>query len=109
MEKNKEYIINTANNTKKVLDFKLEQYTFSGASGDVTAFVFKEVTSEKMSEFDIVVFGGGLHAGIVNGLKKAKEMFKNSSAKSFIVFVTGGTPNEAKEARFEQSEMYPSL
>ena len=51
MEKNKEYIINTANNTKKVLDFKLEQYTFSGASGDVTAFVFKEITSETLYNF----------------------------------------------------------
>lgn len=58
---------------------------------------FKEITEEKMSDFDVVVFGGGLHAGMINGLKKAKEMFEKSSAKSFVVFATGGTPNEAKE------------
>ena len=58
---------------------------------------FKEVTAEKMSEFDAVVYGGGLYAGMVNGLKKAKEMFEKSSAKKFIVFATGGTPNEATE------------
>lgn len=58
---------------------------------------FKEVTAEKMSDFDVIVFGGGLHAGIISGLKKAREMFEKSSAKSFVVFATGGTPNEAKE------------
>ena len=45
---------------------------------------FKEVTVEKMSEFDVVVYGGGIYAGMVNGLKKAKEMFGMSSAKTFI-------------------------
>ncbi len=56
---------------------------------------FKEVTPEKMSEFDVVVYGGGLYAGMINGYKKAKEMFEKSSAKKFILFSTGGTPNEA--------------
>ncbi len=56
---------------------------------------FKEVTAEKMSEFDVIVYGGGLYAGMINGYKKAKEMFEKSSAKKFILFATGGTPNEA--------------
>lgn len=55
---------------------------------------FKDVTPEKMPEFDVVVYGGGLYAGMVNGLKKAKEMFDKSSAQKFVVFATGGTPNE---------------
>ena len=50
---------------------------------------FKKMTAEKMSEFDVVVYGGGLYAGMVNGLKKAKEMFEKSFAKKFIVFATG--------------------
>lgn len=56
---------------------------------------FKDVTAEKMSEFDVVVYGGGLYAGMINGYKKAKEMFEKSSAKQFVLFATGGTPNEA--------------
>lgn len=55
---------------------------------------FKEITVDKMSEFDVVVYGGGLYAGMINGLKKAKDMFEKSSAKTFVVFATGGTPNE---------------
>lgn len=58
---------------------------------------FKEVTVEKMSEFDVVVYGGGLYAGMVNGLKKAKEMFEKSSAQKIVVFATGGTPNKVTE------------
>lgn len=58
---------------------------------------FKDVTADTMSEFDTVVYGGGLYAGSVNGLNKAKEMFKNSSAKKFFIFATGGTPNTVTE------------
>ena len=56
---------------------------------------FKELSAEKMSQFDVVVYGGGLYAGMINGLKKAKEMFEKSTAEKFVVFATGGTPNEA--------------
>lgn len=56
---------------------------------------FKKMTAERMSEFDVVVYGGGIYAGMINGIKKAREMFKQSSAQTFIVFATGGTPNEA--------------
>ena len=56
---------------------------------------FKQMTAEKMSEYDTVVFGGGIYAGSINGLIKAKAMFEKSTAKSFVVFAVGGTPNEA--------------
>lgn len=55
---------------------------------------FKEVTAEIMSGYDTVVYGAGLYAGMINGFTKAKEMFGKSSAKKFILFATGGTPNE---------------
>jgi menaquinone-dependent protoporphyrinogen IX oxidase len=58
---------------------------------------FKDMTTSKMSEFDVVVYGGGLYAGKVNGFKKAKEMFAKSSAKKLVVFATGGTPNSVTE------------
>ena len=58
---------------------------------------FKKVTAAKMSEYDVVVYGGGLYAGMINGFKKAKEMFAKSSVKKLVVFVTGATPNEVTE------------
>jgi len=56
---------------------------------------FKEVTTEIISGYDVVIYGGGLYAGMINGYKKAKEMFEKSSANRFILFATGGTPNES--------------
>ncbi len=56
----------------------------------------KEVTAEGMSGFDTVIFGGRMHAGTVDGLKKAKELYGNSKASRFIVFATGAMPNIAE-------------
>ena len=58
---------------------------------------FKEVTTEIMSGYDVVVYGGGLYAGMINGYKKAKEMFDKSTAKQFVLFVTGATPAKAED------------
>lgn len=62
-----------------------------------TLLELKDASAKIMSEYDTVVFGGGLHAGTINGLKKAKEMFRQSSATQLVVFATGGTPNAAEE------------
>ena len=64
---------------------------------DCNLMDFKEVTTEIMSGYDVVVYGGGLYAGMINGYKKAKKMFEKSSAKRLILFATGGTPNEARK------------
>lgn len=53
----------------------------------------KNVTAEIMSNFHIVIFGGRLHAGTVDGLKHVKELFEQSKASQFIVYATGAMPN----------------
>lgn len=57
---------------------------------------YKRATVKMMSEFDTVVFGSRVHAGFINGLKDAREMFGKSTAKNFVVFATGATPNAAE-------------
>lgn len=64
---------------------------------DCTLMEFKKATVEIMSDFDVIVFGGRVCAGMVDGMNKAKEMFEGSKAEKFAVFATGGTPNEAEE------------
>ncbi len=56
-----------------------------------------KVTAEIMSKYDTVVFGGRFHAGMVDGLKKMKELAAKSGVKTFIVFATGAMPAIAKE------------
>ncbi len=57
----------------------------------------KAATPERLSEADIIVFGGRFHAGSVDGLAAAKKLFEKSTAKEFVVFATGAMPPEAKE------------
>lgn len=52
------------------------------------AVSYKDMTPEKLAGIDTVIYGAGLMAGTVNGLKKLKElpMLKN---KRLIVYATG--------------------
>jgi len=58
---------------------------------------FNEVTTQTMSGYDTVVFGGRLHAGTVDSLKKAKKLFNQSKASRFIIYATGAAPGDATE------------
>ena len=64
---------------------------------ECTLLDFSDVNSKIMSEFDTVVYGSRLHAGNIDGYKKAKVMFDKSTAKQFVSFVTGATPAKAED------------
>ena len=49
-----------------------------------------------LNKFDIVIYGGRVHAGKIDRLSKVRELLKNKKCK-LIVFATGATPNEAIE------------
>nr|MBQ8252875.1 flavodoxin domain-containing protein [Lachnospiraceae bacterium] len=57
----------------------------------------KKATPEKLAQYDVVVFGTRFFAGMVDELKKAKELVARSGAKKFAVFATGATPNAAED------------
>ncbi len=58
---------------------------------------FEAVTSNTLSQYDIVVFGGRFHAGMVDGLKKMKRLVAESRIKTFVVYATGAMPGTATE------------
>lgn len=60
---------------------------------DCTLMELRDADARGISGFDTVIFGGRMHAGTVDGLKKAKELFENSRSPRFIVFATGAMPN----------------
>ena len=55
------------------------------------------ISAKKLSEYETVIFGGWFHAGSVKGLKKIKELLRESTVKQLIVFATGAIPKEAAE------------
>lgn len=82
---------------KSVTGFTKQYAKMIAKELDCQVLDFKEVSREIMSGYDTIIFGGRFHAGFVDGLKKAKELFKESKATKFIVFATGATPNTAKD------------
>lgn len=59
-----------------------------------------------LSQYDTVVFGSRLHAGIFDGWKKAQKLLTQRGAKKLVVFATGAMPNEAEaqiQAMWEQN------
>lgn len=82
---------------KSVTGFTKQYAKMIAKELDCQVLDFKEVSREIMSGYDTIIFGGRFHAGFVDGLKKAKELFKESNAAKLIVFATGATPNTAKD------------
>lgn len=59
------------------------------------AVPLNEAKSRDMTPYETVIFGGRFHAGRVDGLKEAKDLF--GGHKRLIIFATGATPNSASE------------
>jgi len=80
---------------KSVTGFTKQYAQWIAKELDCEVIDLKEASSKTMSEYGTIIFGGRFHAGFVDGLKKAKELFIESSATKFVVFATGATPYTA--------------
>lgn len=70
------------------------------------AVSLREISSVNLKQFDIVIFGGGIHAGRINGISFIKNNMFSLKEKKVIVFATGATapiPNEIE--RFKNSNI----
>lgn len=59
----------------------------------------KEFNAANMSPYDIIIFGGSLHAGKIIGLNVLKNNFPSLSGKRIIVFATGAMPPIKEEIK----------
>lgn len=75
-----------------------------------SAISITEINVNELQSYDTIVFGGGLYAGKINGLKSIKNDIFKMNDKNIIIFVTGATPKEAikieeiKNANFSLKE-----
>lgn len=67
-------------------------------AGELSANLYKakEIKGENLKEYDTIIYGGGLYAGIINGVKIIKKNFENIKEKNIIVFSTGVSPADDK-------------
>ncbi|BEP28054.1 flavodoxin domain-containing protein [Helicovermis profundi] len=58
-------------------------------------FEASTVTSDKLLEYDTIIYGGGLYAGRINGVKLIKKNIHDLKGKNIVVFFSGASsPNE---------------
>ena len=50
-----------------------------------------------LSQYAAVAFGSRLHAGVVDGWKKAQKLLAGRGARKLVLFATGAMPNEAED------------
>ena len=67
----------------------------------------KDVKLTKINNYDIIIFGGGMHANKLNGVKFIKKNLKRLNNKHFIVYATGATPATVVEEikKFEHANI----
>ncbi|MDE6847513.1 MAG: flavodoxin domain-containing protein [Lachnospiraceae bacterium] len=83
--------------TKKYAEW-IEESLSEGLSCDV--FSYSKRRKIQLSQYDIILFGGGFHAGQINGIKWFKtQMHKlsDNANRRIAVFATGAMPAEAPD------------
>lgn len=64
---------------------------------DIKSYEKRETIN--FSDYDTIIFGGGIYAGSINGINWLKSKLPELKDKSVIVFATGAMPQDAPETR----------
>ena len=73
--------------TKKYVDWIAEAIT-------CTAIPLDHINNIRIDDYEIIVYGAGIHAGRIQGLKEFKSEVFNLVSKKIVVFATGGAPGD---------------
>lgn len=63
----------------------------------VEALPTEKVRSDDLVKFDTIIFGGGLYAGGINGIKLIKKNLNRLEGKKIALFCTGASPGREHE------------
>ncbi len=70
------------------------------------AICLEKISISELTQYDVVIFGGGIHAGTINGIKFIKNNLSLFKDKKIIVFATGATPPIQEEIeRFRKTNI----
>lgn len=60
-----------------------------------TTIPLNEANILEITKYDIIIFGGGMHANRINGIKFINDNLERLKNKHLIIFATGATPASA--------------
>lgn len=72
------------------------------------AISLEKINTSELAQYDIVIFGGGIHAGRINGIKFIKNNISLLAGKKIIIFATGATPPIPEEIERFRKDNVPS-
>jgi menaquinone-dependent protoporphyrinogen IX oxidase len=75
---------------QKYADWIAEELSINAISGE-------KITIDDLIEFDTIIFGGGLYAGGINGIKLIKNNLDKLKGKNLVLFATGASPGRKEE------------
>lgn len=58
---------------------------------------FEKASEVSLTDYEMIIYGGGIYAGKIGGLKKMKALLENKPKTKLIVFATGATPSGVEE------------
>ena len=64
---------------------------------DCKAFDVKDIKVDNLSEYDTIIYGGGLYAETINGVTLITKNIDKLSDKKLIVYTTGITPLDCRD------------
>lgn len=53
---------------------------------------YEKCKSVDLSSYDTILYGGGIHAGMIQGIKWFKQQIPSLEGKKLVVFATGASP-----------------
>lgn len=70
----------------------------------------EKIKCSQLNQYSMVIFGGGIHAGSINGMRFLKNNLASMSNAKLIVFATGATPAIPEEIeRFRKVNIPPDI
>ncbi len=78
---------------------------------DCQTVPFDQINNVDFNNYDIIIYGAGMHAGLIQGLKEFKKKVGNLVSKKIVIFATGGAPyseaiiSKIKKDNFLENEL----
>lgn len=91
--------------------FTKKYATWISETIDCKLITFDEINKVNIEDYDIIIYGAGIKAGLIRNLKDFKNIVLNNNKKKIIIFATGGAPNDEtitnkiKDNNFSKEEL----
>ncbi|MPM18604.1 hypothetical protein SDC9_65017 [bioreactor metagenome] len=85
---------------------KYAEWIAAELNADITEC--RKITPDMLHEYETIIYGGGLYAGGIKGVKKIKKNLPYLRDRKIIVFATGATPDREETTEEIRNQNFTS-